>query len=381
MKAYIISFILILLFTYVAEKKINKNKNKEGCFFLIISLLILVLIAGLRTRFVGVDSSNYPLAIYQLAVEGKTYMQIIQITKVEPLFVLIIYISSIFKNYNVTMGFVEFFCALPIYIYAFKNKENNSITFTIFIFLTTMYAKSFNLQRQFIAISLLILAIYYYKQKQPKKAFCLYIIAIMFHYTAIIGILIIVLNKIFLFYEDKFNKKLWIIFLTGIIVGIAVLMNKIIYFLPTKYAEYGNLNNESGFTIMGLAKKIFWITMSIMIVSKSKDNSKNRSNAINIMLLFIDLIFYFIGIKISIFGRLGYYFLYLAYFDMIPKIPKIFRQKVFVKFLLIIIMLFLWFNMTVINFEADKSYPYMSEIMPILNDKSTNIKNNGGRLE
>lgn len=369
MKAYVVSFILTLLFAYIAEKNFKKSKNKLGLIFLFISLVILVVIAGLRTRLIGVDSSNYPLAIYNLSIEGKSYLQILKNTKVEPLFTLIIYISAIFKNYNVTMGTIELICALPIYIYAFKSRKDKSITFVIFIFLTTMYAKSFNLQRQFIAISFLVLAFYYYKQKHNKKTTFLLIIASMFHYTAIISILILIIIRINLFYNNKNNKKRWMILLTLIIIVISVLMSKIINVLPDKYAQYGNASTETSFTLMGLVKKLFWITVSFIMLLKFNTSIKqNNENITNLTLLFIDLIFYFISVKISIFGRLGYYFIYIVYFDMIPNIPKIFKQKKTAKIFLMILMLFLWYNMTVTNFDADKTYPYQSTIAPILND-------------
>jgi len=376
MKAYILCFIISITFTYIAELKIKKNKKRIGIFFLILALFTICIIAGLRDRTVGIDVSNYPLTIFKLYVEqGYSFIQVERVTHIEPLFSIIILISSIFKNFNITLFLIEFCCALPIFIYAYNKREKFSITFLIFIFLTTMYAKSFNLIRQFIAISWIVLSIYYFENKKYKKALFAYIIAILFHYTAVICIVAYFIIYILENYKNRENKRNWMIFIILIAIVFTLLftvgLNSISKFLPDKYAAYiGSQYNISSFKISSLLKKLLWVVFSASIVCyyRKKDDMVYSEQLVYLMLLFIDIILYFMSLKVGTFGRLGYYFLYIAYFGMIPKIRDIFKQKCFISFVIISLLLVLWYNMTVVNWQADETYPYSSDVCDFLNE-------------
>ena len=167
MKGYILCFIISLLFSYIGERCLKKEKKFIGISMLLLSILTICALAGLRSSKVGTDVENYALNQFWLYNnEKRNFLYVIRQTGIEPLFSLLVLVSTIFKDFHFTLFFIEFACAVPIYIYAYKNRNETSLTFIIFIFLMTMYARSFNLMRQSIAISLIILSTYYFKIKK-----------------------------------------------------------------------------------------------------------------------------------------------------------------------------------------------------------------------
>lgn len=371
MKAYVFCFIISILLVMVADNCFKKNKKTTGIIFLMLSLFTVCYIAGLRNIDVGADVKNYTLTLFKLYSENNyNFFQVTTSTKIEPLFSLLICVSSVFKNINVCLFFIEFACALPIYLFAYKERENYSLAFIIFIFLITMYARSFNLMRQFIAISVIVYSISFFKRKKYIKTLALYIVAILFHYSAVTCALIYFIIYIAEIRENKQNRKILLFLLITFTIIFVVYIDKILVILPNKYSAY--LNSEYAINVFSIAsfiKKIFWIVISIILLYQSRKDSDKYSNQLQIfLLLLIDIILYFSSMKVGTFGRLGNYFLYVAYFYMIPIIQNAFKQRHFVNCIIIIILCLFWYNMTVISYDVDKTYPYVSDILEVLND-------------
>lgn len=371
MKAYIICFIISMLFAILASNALKKNNKKIGILFLILSLLTVCLIAAFRSTDVGADVKNYTMNLFRLySQEGYNFIQVEQRTKIEPLFSLLMCISSVFRNIHVCLFFIELACALPIYLFAYKEKEKYSIPLVIFIFLTTMYARSFNLMRQFIAISIIVYSISFLTRKQYKKTLILYIIAILFHYSSIISILAYFVIYVVNMKGSKQNRSLWIFFILIFIATFSIGIDKILVFLPNKYTGYLNSDYAiSTFSFFSLVKKLFWICLSAVVLYGSKKDENEHSNQLAFfVILLIDMLLYFLSMKVGTFGRLGNYFLYIGYFYMIPKINLVFKQRYFINMLIIIALSLFWYNMTVVNYQGDRTYPYVSEIFKILNE-------------
>ena len=373
MKAYIICFIIALLFVYLAEKSIKAKKKKVGIILLATSLIVVCSIAGARSRDIGVDVNNYPSTAYALFTQnGLSYFEVFNRMEVEPLFLVLVDFSTIFKDFHMTLFFLELACALPIYIYAYKRRNRYSITLIVFIFLITMYAKSFNLIRQFIAISIIILSTYYFENKRYLSTYILFITAILFHFSSIACVLIYII--MYLVKNDK-NKNIKRIFLLLMFVGLIVFslgIEQIAQLLPEKYSSYINsIYNVNEFSITSLIKKLFWVIISgIVLWKSSSDEEKYKEQQVYFLLFLIDVVMYLMSIKIGPFGRMGYYFLYVAYFGMIPEIKYIFKQKKIAIGVIILILIYFWYNMTVVNYQADQTYPYESDIWNFLNENN-----------
>ena len=376
MKGYILCFIISLLFSYIGERYLKKEKKFIGISMLLLSILTVCALAGLRSSKVGTDVENYALNQFWLYNnEKRSFFYVINTTGIEPLFSLLVLIPTIFKDFHFTLFFIELACPMPIYIYAYKNRKEESLTFIIFIFLITMYARSFNLMRQSIAISLIVLSTYYFKIKKYKKTFLIYLISIMFHYSAVICIAIYFIMHILMNYKNEENKNRWMTLIIFLALILTVFMDKILELIPTKYSFYMDSQYAvNSLSILSVVKKLFWVVISLSVVFRIKNNKSLRNEQkVYLMFLLLDLIMYFMSLKVSTFGRLGNYFLNIGYFGMIPKIKYIFKQKLLANASIIIILVVFWYNMTVINNEADKTYPYASDVLDVLNDEGGEI--------
>ena len=197
MKAYIICFIFAILFIYLSEKNFNKKRKVAGTFFFILSLFVVCLIAGVRDLSVGTDIWYYFYDIfYRFSVKGQSLFFVMSSTSVELGFLLLVYASSIFNNVHISLFFAELAVALPIYLFAYKQRSKYSMCYTIAIFLLTMYCRSLNLMRQSIAIALIIYSIPFFEEKKYKKTAIVFIIACLFHFSAIASVLIYIFSML-----------------------------------------------------------------------------------------------------------------------------------------------------------------------------------------
>jgi hypothetical protein len=359
-----------MYFAILADIEFKKNK-KAGIIFLILSLLVVCFIAGVRNTSIGTDTNGYVANIFNLYSHAKyNFFEVQEKTGIEPLFSMLMLISSFSNDIKVCLFFIELACALPIYLFAYREKKKYSFAFIIFIFLTTMYAKSFNLIRQSIAISIVIYSVSFFKSGQYKQTILLYITAILFHYSAIICCLIYFILYVTNNLENNKSRILLLFIMFVFLVGISIGIDKILMLIPNKYTYYLNSKYAiNSISLLSIVKKAFWIFLFIFPVIQNKKNKKNYSNELSYcILLIVDFILYLTSMKVGTFGRIGNYFLYVAYFYMIPNISKVFKQKNLINLIIVVSLCFFWYNMTVQNFESDKLYPYISDEFEILND-------------
>lgn len=370
MKAYIVIFIFSMLFTYFAEKNFKNNRKILGIIFSVLTIFIVCFFAGIRSLDIGTDVKGYFIIVYNyFTKENYNIFQVCEATNVEIGFSLLMYISSAFKNVNVCLFVIQLATFLPIYLFAYKMRDKYSMLYIILIFLLTFYVRSFNLMRQSIAISLIILSISYYMEKKYRKTLILLFLACSFHITAIICIAIYLLYN-FCFMKNTLNKRFYILFILLSFIFLTVFYEGLLKILPSRFIYYLNSNFAiSAFTLLGLLKKLIWIIFACIYLNRYKiKNSENYHIVLfSALLLLIDTIFYFMGIKISSAARIGYYFLYTGYFIFIPKIKEVFKEKTFINIVIITLLMFFWYNMTVNNYQIDKTYPYKSDIIEILN--------------
>ena len=365
MDGYLICFGITYILAYMAEKLLKDNK-KIGKLFLFLSLFVVCFVAGVRNTNVGKDVGVYVKGLIKWFNEENI---IVNPIVSEPLFNLLVYITNKIGNINFVLFAIEVCIAGPIYYWAYKNKDRFSISFIILVFLMTMFARSLNLMRQCIAISFLLLSVYFYEKNDKKLCIIFYIIAISFHYTAVIGFLCFVVQNILKNEKSTTKEKIiqFISILIVIILGLLFFEN-IVKLLPVKYSGYlnsshANLNNVISFS--SLLKKFFWIIIGLIVYFST--TKRDNVLLLSVIYLLIDLLLFFSSIKIKPAGRLGYYFLYIGYLNFFPIFIKKFKQKKVITFLVTIVLFVLWYHMTVVNFKADATYPYTSTFVKFLN--------------
>lgn len=368
MKAYIICLVITLIINLIAEKIIKKNKVM-GILLLIISLFIVCFIAGVRNIYTGRDIRVYVMRLYNQSLSYTNIFTYLKNSNSDILFAIIVFVGSLSNNINVVLFLIELCVALPIYIYAYLNRNSVNLAITIEVFMLTMYCVSFNNMRQSIAISICILEYYFINKNSMKKAVLLNIIACFFHKTAFIFLLVIVLYKLCKKNEQK-NLILVMFILLVFLIGVTPILNKIIsnsyysYYLDTE-------DNYRDFSLLSILKKMVFLLLWIFCLIKSKKN-KNTNIIFGLIISTISVYCTIVSFKIPGMGRVGFYFNDLQYFLIMMYFPKIFKQKQIITVCLVILLTFMWWKMTKISDDSSEVYPYQSDMIVFLNEKGVN---------
>ena len=365
MKAYIILFICVTILNIINEKYFLKSNRKFfKILFLGISIWLLCFVAGMRSVTVGTDVNVYVSRLFNISINSSGVINYLKNSNSDILFALTVYIGSIFKDINHALFLIEFMVAFPIFIYAYKESPKKSFTYLVLIFLLTMYCISLNLMRQSIAMSICILSYHYFNNKEYKKAYILLFVACLFHKTALIFVMVYLIN-----YVINNSKKYKLIYILGIVAGsvlATIFMEKIVGL--TSYASYIDRSSLiRDFSINSILKKVFWISLACLATIFVKDDKKKNNLVIGNVLMIISLALTMCSFKIPGTGRLGYYFLNMSYFLIIPEIPYAFKEKKVISTVLLGIIIFFWFKMTYVENDSSQVYPYKSEKIEWLN--------------
>ncbi|WP_330111443.1 EpsG family protein [Cetobacterium somerae] len=219
---YIILYIL-LIGIFIIYNLSKKNKN----IFIYISILLLIIFSAIRFD-VGFDYKMY----YIMVLNNGNHFNIdvlYELNRVEP---LIRKIMELLKN----LGFPQLFFILTsivinylICITLSKYSKNYFISMFYYIAFPTFYLQSLGFVRQWMAMSIVF---YSYKYLEKKsKYFFLNLIAIGFHSSAILGILIYIFSKLNLKRKNRF-------YLVIITVMVSEMLRNFIFMFARMNAQY-----------------------------------------------------------------------------------------------------------------------------------------------
>lgn len=363
MKAYLICIIGATLINFINEKLFLGKRKIISLLLFFISLLFICGIAGARNITVGFDITVYVTRLYNLAVSSDL-IKFITHCNSDILFALLVYIGSIFKNINLVLFLIEFAVSLPIYIYAYKMKDKYNASFTaiILVFLLTMYCTSLSMMRQSIAMSICVLSYFYYDNNEKKKAYLIFLLACLFHKTAIIFLTIFIINKIIK--SNVKDKNMLKFMLIAMIILLCLFVKPLVSL--TAYSNYLELSSRA-FSVGAILKRVFWLVLIILCRDKVKDNEYSNNLSVITILLIVGLLTTIMSFYTSGVGRIGYYFIDLANFLIILEVPKKFSEKKLILIVLLIIYGVLWWKSTCVVDDPSRVYPYRSDMVDFLN--------------
>ena len=228
------------------EEKIGNNKLKGLLLFL--AVLIPAIVAGMRADIIGTDVRSYIEPLQYFANSSNKYSDFINysgplyngeyLSRFEKGYVSLIYLCSRFDK---SLFLTLFVCELIILgtliggLYKFNKKHHLSICLGLFIFLTLFYNLSFNLSRQCIAIFILFFGFNYLIDNSWIKYLITVIIAMLFHNSATIGVVFLVIYWFLYITKGKIKLKIQNIILSNndLKVVFIALIGFIIIFTPS----------------------------------------------------------------------------------------------------------------------------------------------------
>lgn len=365
MMIYIITFIISLSLIYISYSKKIKPLTKSILIF--VSLLIPCFLAANRALSIGTDTDGYILKLFNTALKTDSFSAFCNLSKLyfdikDYGYLFITYISAhCFKNFKFLLFIIEFLVIVPIFKAIYKSSNNrNEALIGMSIFYLFMYNVSYNMARQSISISFLILGIVFLQNKKNINAFLSLLISIAFHNTSLISILIFIMFYLIHYLSNNKSKILTIIVYIASLIFV-FLHKEIIYLLyNTGLYSHGlfYLQRFSNFDF-SFTDTIFYATM-LLIYCKNKEIIKDKNiNYDYYKFLGIEsLIVLQLGAFVQYMERVSFYFFYPFIILAIPKISL--HKNILSKYtsILLIIMVFYWIYIFVI-LNSHNTIPYM----------------------
>ena len=277
------TFILYLISSYsvcvLCKMGAKKNTNKIVRFknrclkinfnvYYCIAILILTLLATIRTYEVGPDTESYVMEFLTANKIEFNWSRLLNFHQLEPGYqLLIMVIRSFTDNYHIYFFiiFIPLAYAYVAFIKYFYKKEDVYLFLPIFIF---YFVNNMSGIRSAIGTIFLLCSFIQLDKKNYNKAFLLTLIASCFHYTMLYNLYIIFMSRIFKSFKMKKKRWLWIL---GIVLGIVFTnlgLNILITSLQnTKYGFYSrdigdrSLLGSIIFVIFGIVSLLIYKTI------------------------------------------------------------------------------------------------------------------------
>lgn len=331
----IIYFVLIFLISliYIFSKR-YKNGDKV---FLFISFLLLTFVSGLRNRCIGVDTNMYVYFFEHLNTIGFNDLMNLRYEYGFSLFSKII--SLLTDNYHIYLLIVSSIINASVLNFISKNSKNKGLSVILFI-LCNFYFSYMNIMRQALALSIILFSFEALKKKKKLLFAFLILLASQFHFSAIICLIFIFLNKI------KLTKKhLPIILLTSIIFFIYgnLIFNYFCSLSPRLASYIGtDYSNNNYFGALFESMIIFSQYIFGLIVTKKNNYIKKENNDMFIAGgIVVATIISVLTMKATIFNRILHYFSIITIVWTPNSIENIVNKKNKTYITVIIILAFL----------------------------------------
>jgi hypothetical protein len=234
-----------------------QNEEEENNYGIkIISGIILIILPGIRSRFVGTDTNNYVSFYNYLTDYTKPFLSIE--TNIEKGFLLLEKLAIQFSSdYSSLLFFIAIFSVVPT-IYAIHVLSYNFRTSVFIYFSLASYLFFFNGARQAIAASIFSISVIFLLKRELFKYVAVIIIASFFHRT------VLIMLPFYFILNFEFSIKRIILFSVLSFIAITFLSFFISFFdegVSERYGEYINRGAEGGY-LLGL----FYIVCSFVLI-------------------------------------------------------------------------------------------------------------------
>lgn len=245
MSGYII-IILFLLSIIGFFLDLSKDKNKTKSFIFYVLIILMFILAASKNENTSFDTSNY-VEHFNKSQTLSTYVPFAE-NWYEPGYIFLVsVIKTITNNYNILFGVISF---LSLSLLSFISKKYSPYPLiSLFVYISLFYFKRDIITIRYGLSSLFLLyGIILTINNECKKSILLYILAIMFHYSALAGLVFPIYYYIFKNKKVQVVERFVVICLLLSVVGINIL------FLIVKLSEI--LPPEIGF---GISKGIAYL--------------------------------------------------------------------------------------------------------------------------
>lgn len=307
---YYITFACSSFFIWLSEYCKKRQKILQIIFGLI-GILILAGLAGVRNYNIGTDTLNYNNYFYAV----RNYPNYIMYAKtmnyfygLEPAFSFLDYVCGyLFKSPHSLYFFSEFIICANVYTSLLKMHKHINVVLGWITFCFLFYTTTFNILRQSIAFSIVLLGIIYLFNGKKYKSFVCLFFACLFHISAIISFTIYIMGCLLYKVQNVRQRRIFFYCFVFITILLPSVINKIysLGFFNDKYSQYINDTAQvSLLSTIGIRLPMILVILYVLYKYKNIDN--------NILFIFLIMVQEFMmlplqGMSAAV-GRLMLYF-------------------------------------------------------------------------
>ncbi|MCC4404978.1 EpsG family protein [Limosilactobacillus reuteri] len=372
---YLATYLSSLLFIMMAERYEILLANSQRILvrlpyylLIFIALLVPAILAGVRDYSVGTDVMVYGNAWFYRAftVDYKTYINWATSSSVGSGYAFLNYVVSRFTNNPHVFYFIyNFLENILIFLGIRHFKKNINVTLGMATYYFLFFNVLLNILRQGMALALIVWGFKYVTDKKFVKYILVVAIATLFHNTAILAV---VIYLVYLIFSDI--KRLSILkdlFVLSIVMLILLLFTQ---FTTLLYSNSLLSDRYQSFVSSSSVKGGFWghlllcVPVLILYVLNMIYNKKisGIGKGFNYLVVVTTLMSIF-NIYSSNLSRVTLYFDFL-FIILIPYItknglPRIKWRNMDVKFILVIIYLFIYWWLIFVVMQSGETVPFV----------------------
>jgi len=316
---FLVMFIIISLSLHIYAKIVaNKNRIQKNSSIgriklkatNILTVLIIAivpsLLAGFRAFDVGTDTSSY------VRYFNYSDLQFDLLTSNEYFFwKLFEFSNNLFNDVSITFFLIAFLTYGLAFIAIFQLVRKEHVGVVTFIYLCLFYQEGFNIIRQMLALSIILLAIPYILERKRIKYILLVIVGTLFHISALVCI------PMYWIYQ---NKKITLYKYIGriMLLLIFIVFFEDIFLFITKYDAFSRFSNyENQF----IYNDLWWknillfspLYFVLILMNKSLKNNKKMKKEYPMFQFYWFLAILYITtsvlrLYVNWVFRIGYYF-------------------------------------------------------------------------
>lgn len=287
----------------------GKGKLAKWIFFS--AIIIPVLVSGLRDG-VGIDFKSYARIYDQLFYFYPNMISAITDSRFEPGWVILNYlVRYIFDD----VKFIFIISALLTWFFSFKaiydNRDRISIGIAVLILFCTLYNMSFNIIRQILAVSVVMMAIKPMLDNKKWKFIITVLFASSFHFTALVFLPAYWIVNSKTQGRSRFKKLI----VPVLSIGLVFFFQPIFNFVSTNFQSFATYRSYtvgfSGFSITAILLKLP-ILLLILLNSKKLKLRDNPTHKLGVL--------FFIGVILMILSSYSPYLNRVSFFYDVTQV-------------------------------------------------------------
>jgi hypothetical protein len=350
----------------VAERYRKRCDKNAFMFFLILGLLMPCILAGIRDFSVGNDVLLYGNYWFETAVKSDSIVSYIDYAVRSDLgagyAVLNWIISRITHNLHMYYFLFELFQIVILYWAIRVYEDKISVPFAFFTYYCLFYNESLSMLRQIIAILLVLYSYKYVKERKKIQFILIFIIALSFHSSALIGIVLYPLDWAM---KSNFKKMYTIGIILVLLIGIVGyqqifnLFTNLGLLSIDRYTKYF----ESSLVGGRMIRFLFWGGIMIMFIWKYRQcfeyMKEGRTLTLYASISFLMTLLLFFSSAWVI--RIAYYFdiFTVIQFPLLAKnMPFRLKEKKYGNYMILTIYLLVYWMFNIVIRNNAATYPF-----------------------